>query len=105
MVNYVPIGSVVLLKGGSRKVIIIGRALNVENNGKKFFFDYGGVPYPEGLTGDQLAYFNNDDIAKVVFEGYKDVDDENVVKNINRYLEEHPDINRGSVEAWNNEKA
>lgn len=100
MINYEALGSIVLLKGGSQKLLIISRALNVKKDDEIFFFEYGGVPYPDGLISDKMAYFNHADISKVVFEGYRDVDDENMVENINRFLEEHPEIKRGSVEAW-----
>lgn len=99
-INYVPLGSIVLLKGGSQKLLVIARALNVKNGGSTFFFDYGAVLYPDGLTGDQMAYFNHDNISKVVFQGYSDVDNENVVENINRYLAANPNINRGSADSW-----
>ncbi len=100
MIDYVALGSVVLLKGGTQKIVVIARGLNVKNGEKVFFFDYGGVPYPNGLTGDQIAYFNQDSISRVVFEGYRDVDDENVVENINRYLEGNPDVERGNPSTW-----
>lgn len=100
MVKYLPLGSIVLLQGGVQKAMIIGRGLNVRNGGEEFFFDYGAVAYPEGLIGDQMAYFNADKISKVVFEGYTDVDDENMVENINRYLAEHPDLKRGDPANW-----
>ena len=99
--NYIPLGSVVLLKGGSQKLLIIGRAILVQNNGKQFFFDYGAVAYPEGLIGDRMAYFNHDAISMVVFEGYKDVENENMIKNIQAYLDSNPNIVRGSRESWN----
>ena len=101
MCNYIPLGSIVLLKGGMQKLLIVSRALNVKNNKNVFFFDYGAVPYPEGLVSDQMVYFNHDNISKVVFEGYSDVDNENVVENINRYLKENPDIIRGNAKIWN----
>lgn len=101
MVNYLPLGSIVLLQGGVQKALIIGRGLNVRNGQETFFFDYGAVAYPEGLVGDQMVYFNADKISRVVFEGYSDVDDENMVENINRYLAEHPDIKRGDPATWN----
>lgn len=98
--NILPLGSIVLLKGGSQKLLIIGRALNLKKDEKEFYFDYGGVPYPHGLTGDQIAYFNADAINKIVFEGYSDVDNENTVDTINDYLKNHPDLKRGSVESF-----
>ena len=100
MMEYLPLGSVVLLKGGVQKILIIARALKVRNGAEEFFFDYGGVTYPEGLIGDQMAYFNADKISKVVFEGFSDIDDENMVENINRFLAENPDIKRGNPETW-----
>lgn len=98
MIDYVPLGSIVLLEGGIQKAIIISRGMNLARNGKVYFFDYAGVPYPEGLTGDQVAYFNHENIAKVVFRGYHDDDDEAMVNNINRYLEEHPETVRGNAD-------
>lgn len=100
MIDFVPLGSIVLLKGGVQKVLVIARALNVKHGSETLFFDYAGVPYPVGLTGDQVAYFNHDTIAKVVFQGYHDVDDEVMVENINQYLNDNPNITRGSAEAF-----
>ena len=101
MNTYLPLGSIVLLKGGVQKVLIIARAINVRNGGKEFFFDYGGVPYPEGLVSDQMAYFNADKINKVVFEGYSDVEDDNMVDTIRNYLSENPNLLRGDPASWN----
>lgn len=100
MKKYLPLGSIVLLKGGMQKILIISRALKVRNGDKEYFFDYGGVLYPEGLVGDQMAYFNEDKISKIVFEGYSDIDNENMVENIKHYEEEHPDLIKGDPETW-----
>lgn len=100
MTEYHPLGSIVLLKDGVQKVLIISRALNVRNGEQEFFFDYGGVPYPEGLVSDKMAYFNHESISRVVFTGYSDDDNLNMVDNINRYLENNPDIVRGNPANW-----
>ena len=102
MIDFIPLGSIVILKGGVQKVLVIARAMNVKHDGETFFFDYAGVPYPEGLTGDQVAYFNHDTIAKVVFRGYHDVDDEVMVENLNQYLNDNPNITKGSADAFKN---
>lgn len=99
--NTLPLGSVVLLEGGIQKLLIIARALNVKNGNKEFFFDYGAVAYPEGLVGDQMAYFNRENISKVVFEGYHDDDDAVFVQRIQGYLSSHPDIQKGTASNWN----
>lgn len=94
MIPYLPLGSIVLLEGGSQKLIIIARGMHVTMDEQTYFFDYGGVPYPDGLVGDRMAYFNHSNVSKVVFEGYSDVDNENIVDGINRYLSSVPQINR-----------
>ena len=99
--NTLPLGSIVLLEGGIQKLLIIARALNVKNGDKEFFFDYGAVAYPEGLVGDQMAYFNQENIAKVVFEGYHDDDDAVFAQRIRDYLASHPDARKGNASDWN----
>ena len=95
------IGSIVLLKGATKKLLIIARAINVVNNGKQYFFEYGAVIYPEGLMGDQIAYFNRENISKIVFEGFSDIDNENMVDTIRAYLDANPNLIKGSNESWN----
>mgnify|MGYP004499953743 CR=1 FL=1 len=84
-VDYLPLGSIVILKGGVQKVVINARGLisvAVEPPG---YFDYGGSLYPQGIIGDQILYFNHCDIAKVVFKGFSDEDDKMMVDNINEW--------------------
>lgn len=99
--EYYPLGSVVLLKEGVRKVLIIGRGLNVKKDKETYFFDYGGVLYPEGLTGDEMVYFNHDAVTKVYFYGYQDDDNDIMVENINSYVTGHPDLLRADPDKWN----
>ena len=95
--NLLPLGSVVYLKEGTKKVLIVSRGLILKNGDGYVFFEYGGVPYPEGVMDDQMAYFQHDTITKVVFEGYRDMDDEVAVDNIYAYMEQHPEIEKGDV--------
>lgn len=96
-IEYLPLGSVVVLDGGIHKVMIVGRGLMTKMNDDTIFFDYGGVQYPEGLTGDQMAYFNHDGIAEVIFKGFSDEDDHRAVANIQKFSEEN-DVKRISPE-------
>lgn len=96
-IDYLPLGSVVYLKEGNKKLVIVARGLVAKNGDGFILFDYGGVPYPEGLVDDKMAYFQQDAISKVVFEGYKDLDDEATVDKINSYVEKHPEIPRGDI--------
>ena len=96
-VQLLPLGSVVYLKEGNKKILIIARGLVAKNGDGHIYFDYGGVPYPEGLVDDQMAYFQHDAVKKVVFNGYTDLDNEATVEKINDYIENHPELPRGNV--------
>jgi hypothetical protein len=85
--NYLPLGSQVVLKGDFRKTMIISRGLLVDINGEKVFFEYAGCQYPEGLVGDKVLYFNHEDISQIVFEGYSDDENKCFVNNINDMVE------------------
>lgn len=84
-IPYLPLGSIIILRGGTQKVVINARGLLTLQANPPCFFDYGGSLYPQGIIGDQILYFNHEDIAKVVFEGYHDADDEMMVENINQW--------------------
>lgn len=99
-INFLPLGSVVYLKEGNKKVLIIARGLIIKQESGPVFFDYGGVMYPEGLQDDQMAYFQHDAVSKVVFEGYRDLDDEATIDKINAYMQKHPEITKGDVNAF-----
>ena len=66
-----PIGSVVLLQGAERKLMIIGRIVSDENMEK--IYDYVGVLYPVGLTGEADQYFfDRDAIDLILSIGFQD---------------------------------
>lgn len=69
MKNLLPIGSVVLLKNATKKLMIIGLVQYSAKDNK--VYDYLGVPYPEGFMGaDNNFLFNRTDINDVIFTGY-----------------------------------
>lgn len=66
MKNLLPIGSVVILKDATKKLVIIG-ILQVNPSENKIY-DYLGVPYPEGYVGsDNNFLFNHSDINDIIF--------------------------------------
>lgn len=99
-IDYIPLGSVVYLKGGVKKLLVVARAINVANGDKQYFFDYGAVLYPEGITGDQMAYFNHEDISSVFFRGCDDEENKGMTEAINQFVSSNPDLLRGSSENW-----
>ncbi len=82
--KLLPLGSVVLLKGGEKKLFIGGYGISNED---KKVFDYIGYPYPEGFMTPKVNFlFDNDSIDKVLFNGYKDEEFDEVEKNIIEYI-------------------
>ena len=99
--EFLPLGTIVQLQGATRRIMIIARGMNVKKDEETFFFDYGGVPYPEGLTGDQMVYFDHGGIAKVYFHGYADDANDAMVTALQNYVAEHPDLKRADPAKWN----
>ncbi len=63
--KYLPIGSVILLKGATHPIMIYGRVQRIANS--KEVKDYLGCPYPEGYVGDRAnIFFDTSDIGKIV---------------------------------------
>lgn len=70
--KYLPIGSVVLLKDSSKRIMITGFYIKSKEIGDKIF-DYIGCLYPEGiLDTEKNLLFNHDDINKIFAIGYSD---------------------------------
>ena len=73
MKNYLPIGSVVLLKEAEKKIMIVGLMQNETETEKTW--DYSAVLYPEGtLDSNNLVLFNQDQIENIFFLGYQDTE-------------------------------
>ena len=69
--EYLPIGSVVLLKNTKKRLMITG--FYVKPNNSNTFFDYLGCIFPEGMISDHDNYiFNNEQIEKVCYKGLVD---------------------------------
>ncbi|MCM1288722.1 MAG: DUF4176 domain-containing protein [Clostridium sp.] len=82
-VDYYPIGTVVLLKGGTKKSMIVSRGVGTQIGEETQLFDYGGCLYPEGIVGPTLSYFNHKDISKVFHLGMESEEDTVLADGIN----------------------
>ena len=58
------IGSIIYLKEGSQKLMIINRGPIVDIDNQKYIFDYSACNYPVGVVEDQIYYFNEENIDK-----------------------------------------
>ncbi len=70
--KFLPIGSIVVLKNATKRIMITGFASMSPETGDTVF-DYSGCSYPEGFFNyNQVLVFNHDQIDKVYFKGYTD---------------------------------
>ena len=95
--EYLPIGSVVLLEGGIKKVMIIGYFFNDPTINKNKVFDYLGAMYPEGVfTLENFLAFDNKDIDKVFNLGFSDAEQKAFSKKLiemkTKYINENNEL-------------
>ncbi|WP_394910825.1 DUF4176 domain-containing protein [uncultured Robinsoniella sp.] len=71
---YLPIGSVVLLKNGKKRVMVYGRKIRAD--GEEKVYDYLGCLYPEGaLNSKDVVLFDHSQIQMVYFIGFQDLEE------------------------------
>ena len=87
VMNLLPIGSVVLLRGAKKKLMVYGiRQTNTES---KKEYDYIGVLYPEGnIGGKSQVMFNHEDIEEVFYRGYEDAERVEFISKLDAYYNE-----------------
>ena len=80
--KFLPIGTVVMLEGGSKRVMISGFcAIEQNNTENKKVWDYSGCMYPEGfLDSKQTCLFNHEQIKEVYHLGLADDEEEKSFK-------------------------
>lgn len=81
--KYLPIGTVVLLKGGKKRAMITGFCSVAQENQDKIY-DYSGCVYPEGyLSSNQVCLFDHDQIEKIFFVGFEDDEEKSFKEKLN----------------------
>ena len=84
--KYLPIGTVVLLKGGKKRAMITGFCSVAQENQEKIY-DYSGCVYPEGyLSSNQVCLFDHDQIDKIFFLGYEDEEERAFKDKLNKIV-------------------
>jgi len=80
--EYLPIGSVVVLKEGNKKIMIYGRRQMAADSGE--IYDYVACFYPEGNISPEYTFmFNHGEVGEIVFRGYADKDEEQFANMLN----------------------
>ncbi len=85
--KYLPIGSVVLLKEATKRVMITGYASISPDTGDKVF-DYSGCIFPEGFFDyNQVCVFDHEQIAEVFYKGLEDDEEKEFMVNLKEEIE------------------
>lgn len=72
--GLLPIGTVVLLNGSTKRVMIVGVVQKGGSNPDNIW-DYTGVIFPEGyIDSEKMVLFNNEQIAQIFSLGYQDTE-------------------------------
>ena len=76
MKELLPLGSVVSLHGGSKRLMIVGRLQNKMDD--DVVYDYASTLFPEGLIDSEHFYlFNHEDIDCMFYVGLQDLEEFN----------------------------
>ncbi len=88
--NILPLGSVVKLKNGDGTlVMVVARGSLTKNDaGEMVYFDYGSCIIPNGLQGNKMYFFNQEDIEQVIFKGYVNLPEQQFEKDYPKLIEE-----------------
>lgn len=85
--KYLPIGTVVMLKGGSKRAMITGFCVTGEENKEKMF-DYSGCMYPEGvISSKQILLFDHEQIEAIYHMGLIDEEEKKFKERLKEIIE------------------
>ncbi len=86
--KYLPVGTVVLLQNGSKRVMINGFCTMDANKPDKVY-DYSGVLFPEGsLSSDQTLLFDHSQIVRIDHMGLVDREEQEFKIKLNSLVEQ-----------------
>ena len=84
--KFLPIGTVVMLKGGTKRLMVTGYCMLDKKNRNKMY-DYSGCLYPEGMvSSDQTALFDHSQIEQVYFVGLEDDEEKSFMEKLKAAL-------------------
>lgn len=89
--KFLPVGTVVLLKGAKKRLMITGFC-SFDEQKKDKAYDYTGCLYPEGIiSSKQMALFDHNQIEKIYHLGLSDDEEKafksNLIKELNNIIE------------------
>lgn len=85
--KFLPLGTVVMLKGASKRLMITGFCTMAAEEAEGVMYDYSGCMYPEGIiSSDQTALFNHDQIEKIYHMGLVDQEEKDFKVKLSQLL-------------------
>lgn len=85
--KYLPIGTVVMLKGGKKRAMITGFC-SISGEDKSKIFDYTGCLYPEGfISSNQTLLFDHQQIDKIFHIGLVDDEEKQFKQKLNTLMQ------------------
>lgn len=86
--KYLPLGTVVLLQGATKRVMITGFASVSPDTGERVF-DYSGCVFPEGFYSyNEVCVFDHSQIQEVFFKGLEDEEEKAFKVELKKKVEE-----------------
>lgn len=84
--KYLPIGTIVMLKDGKKRAMIMGFCSSASENKEKIF-DYSGCLYPEGfISSNQILLFDHLQIEKIYHVGLIDEEEKTFKSKLNEIM-------------------
>lgn len=82
--KYLPIGTVLMLKNGKKRVMVAGyKGMSPDRPDE--IYDYIGVLFPEGIIDiNQTLLFNHEQIEQVSHYGLVDLEEQEFINKLNR---------------------
>ena len=88
--KYLPLGTVVLLKKGKHRAMIVGYCIKLAEENSTDIYDYMGCMFPEGIfTTEQSMGFNHSDIDKIYYMGYSDKESKDFIKKLQDFIKKN----------------
>lgn len=84
--ELLPIGTIVMLNEGTKKLMIAG--IKQTEQETLVEYDYTGVMYPEGMIGELGQFlFNHSDIKEVYFKGFENEERDEFLDKLEEFYE------------------
>lgn len=98
--KFLPLGTVVMLKGASKRLMITGFCTMAAEDAESVMYDYSGCMYPEGMiSSDQNALFNHDQIERIFHMGLVDQEEKDFKFKLNQLLSANSPVAESAPQA------